>query len=68
MLEVDVTNLAANRIADMDRRKVKWKYFYDANVAPLGGRGVLDASHWPLRDSGLLGPVTLQPMQKQIPQ
>jgi len=68
VLEVDVTNLAANRIADMDRRKVKWKYFYDANVAPLGGRGVLDASRWPLRDSGLLGPVTLQPMRKQIPQ
>ena len=68
MLEVEVTNLAANRIADMDRRGVKWKYFYDANVAPLGGRGVLDASNWPLRDSGLIGPVTLQPMRKQVPQ
>ena len=29
----------------------------------LGGRG-LDASAWPLRDSGLLGPVTLQPVKK----
>jgi hypothetical protein len=67
VLEVDVTNLAANRIADMDRRKVSWKYFYDANVAPLAGRGVLDASNWPLRDSGLLGPVTLQPMQAKTP-
>jgi hypothetical protein len=32
-LEVEVTNLAANRIADFDRRKLKWKYFYDINMA-----------------------------------
>ena len=58
-LEVEVTNLAANRIRDLDRRKVRWKYFDDLNVV---GRDYkpLDASNWPLRDSGLLGPVTLQ--------
>jgi hypothetical protein len=63
-LEIEVTNLAANRIADMDRRKVNWKYFNDANVASHPNsrqRGVLDASNWPLFDSGLLGPVTLVP-------
>ena len=32
-LEVEVTNLAANRVRDLDRRKVNWKYFYDANLA-----------------------------------
>lgn len=63
VLAVEVTNLAANRIADMDRRGVRWKYFYDANVANLKGKGVLDASAWPLRDSGLLGPVTLHPLK-----
>jgi hypothetical protein len=64
-LEVEVTNLAANRIRDLDLRKVKWKYFYDANLAARrGGRGGLDASDWPLRDSGLLGPVHLQPVKK----
>lgn len=62
-LEIDVTNLAANRIADMDRRGVKWKYFYDANVSSLQQRNGLDASQWPLRDSGLIGPVTLQPVR-----
>ncbi|HEX4797607.1 MAG TPA: glycosyl hydrolase [Humisphaera sp.] len=62
-LEVDVTNLAANRIADMDRRKVNWKYFYDANVSSLQQRNGLDASNWPLRDSGLMGPVTIQPLK-----
>jgi hypothetical protein len=62
-LEVEVTNLAANRIADFDRRKVNWKYFYDINVASKRYRS-LDASDWPLFDSGLLGPVTLTPLKK----
>jgi hypothetical protein len=62
-LEVEVTNLAANRIADFDRRKVKWKYFYDINMASKRYRS-LDASEWPLFDSGLLGPVTLTPLKK----
>jgi hypothetical protein len=62
-LEVEVTNLAANRIADFDRRKVKWKYFYDINMASKGYRS-LDASDWPLFNSGLLGPMTLTPMKK----
>ncbi|HEY1377915.1 MAG TPA: glycosyl hydrolase, partial [Gemmataceae bacterium] len=64
-LTVEVTNLAANRVADLDRRKVNWKYFYDANLAnhPASGkRGVLDASAWPPADSGLLGPVRLVPV------
>lgn len=66
-LQIEVTNLAANRIRDMDQRKVNWKYFYDANLATQRGRGVLDASTWPLRDSGLLGPVTLRPQKSATP-
>jgi len=65
VLEIEVTNLAANRVRDLDIRQVNWKYFYDANmnaVPTKGGR--FDASHWPLRDSGLLGPVRLQPVKK----
>ena len=65
-LEIEVTNLAANRIRDLDRRHVNWKYFYDANVTPLNYRGVLDASNWPLRDSGLIGPVTLKPVKQLV--
>ncbi len=65
-LEVEVTNLAANRIADLDRRKVNWKYFYNANLASHYG-GSLDASKWPLFDSGLLGPVTFKPLKNLTP-
>ncbi len=69
-LEVEVTNLAANRVRDLDQRKVSWKYFYDANLASHPSsrqRGVLDASKWPLRDSGLIGPVRLVPVKVFTP-
>ena len=33
VLEVSVTNLTANRIADLDRRGVPWKKFYNVNFA-----------------------------------
>jgi len=62
-LEVEVTNLAANRIRDLDRRNVNWKYFYDINIVNQAYKP-LDASNWPPRDSGLLGPVRLQPLKR----
>ncbi len=67
-LEVAVSNLMANRIADMDRHKVLWKKFYNTNFPPRrpenkGADGLFDASHWSPRDSGLLGPVTLTPVK-----
>lgn len=59
-LIVEVTNLAANRIKDLDQRKVNWKKFYDINyVNP--NRKKFNAANWQLRDSGLLGPVWLVP-------
>ncbi len=63
VLEIEVTNLAANRVRDLDVRQVNWKYFYDANMNSKGS-GRFDASRWPLRDSGLLGPVRLQAVKK----
>jgi hypothetical protein len=60
-LEVEVTNVAANRIRDLDRRHVDWKSFYEINFVGRNYRP-FDASGWPLRDSGLLGPVVLTPM------
>lgn len=63
-LEVFVSNLMANRIADMDRRKVNWKKFYNINFPARkpenrGADGLFDASRWQPLDSGLIGPVTL---------
>lgn len=61
-LEVEVTNLPANRIADMDRREVKWRIFKDINIAALGYKKGTYAGWQPV-PSGLLGPVVIVPME-----
>lgn len=61
VLEVEVTNLSANRVRDLDRRKVDWKVMKDINLVNLGYKP-FNASDWPLRASGLLGPVTMAPV------
>jgi len=59
-LEVEVTNVSANRIRDLDRRHVNWKIFGDIDIVNVDYKP-FDASDWPITDSGLLGPVTLAP-------
>ncbi len=58
-LEIEVTSTAANRIRDLDRRKVQWKIFHNINFVNVDYKP-FDASGWPLHDTGLLGPVKLQ--------
>ncbi len=62
VLELDVTNLAANRIRDMDRRGVPWKIMREINFVDINYRP-FDASNWELTPSGLLGPVRLVPLK-----
>ncbi len=62
VLEVYVTNVAANRIRDLDRRKVAWKIFREINFVNIDYKP-FDASGWPVRPAGLLGPVRLLPMR-----
>jgi len=57
-LEVEVTNLAANRIRDLDRRGVQWRIFHDINFVNIRYRP-FDASGWPTMPSGLLGPAAI---------
>lgn len=65
-LEVRVTNLMANRIADLDKRGVFWKKFYNVNfparLPENRKNGLFDASEWAPLPSGLIGPVTLTPV------
>ena len=68
VLEVHVTNLSANRIADLDRRGVAWKKFYNVNFPARlpenrGEDGLFTAAEWKPLDSGLLGPVALVPLR-----
>jgi hypothetical protein len=66
VLEIEVTNLPANRIRDLDVRKVDWKIMKDINLASLRYQA-LDASAWEPAPSGLLGPVRLVPLDVITP-
>jgi hypothetical protein len=65
-LALEVTSTAANRIRDLDRRKVEWKKFYEINFVNIAYKP-FDAATWALQPSGLLGPVTLTPLQALTP-
>jgi hypothetical protein len=62
-LEIQVSNLMANRIAWMDRNGIEWKKFYNINFAARlkenNKNGIFDASHWEPMESGLIGPVVI---------
>ena len=68
VLELHITNLAANRIAYMDRKGISWKKFYNINFPARKSEnrknGLFDASQWTPRPSGLLGPVQLLSIRK----
>lgn len=68
-LEVIVANRMANRIAYMDRNNIPWKIFYNTNMPARkkenAKNGLFDASEWKPLPSGLLGPVTLTPMNNE---
>lgn len=66
VLEIEVTNLAANRIRDLDRRGVDWKIMHEINFVDIHYKP-FDAANWPLTPSGLLGPVTLTPLRHLDP-
>jgi hypothetical protein len=58
-LQIDVTNVAANRIRDLDINKIVWRKFYDINFVNIDYEP-FDASDCEIRDAGLLGPVLLK--------
>lgn len=66
-LEIRVTNLAANRIAYMDRKGIEWKKFYNTNFPsrlPQNRKdGLFDASSWSPRPSGMQGKLSLIPLK-----
>lgn len=57
-LRIVVTNLPANRIADMDRRGIKWRVMKDINVVDLQYHKT-DYAGWAPMKSGLNGSVRL---------
>ncbi|MCM1076429.1 MAG: glycosyl hydrolase family 2 [Bacteroides sp.] len=62
-LEIDVTSLQANRIADYERRGVNWRIFKDANIASVTNAKEFSFGDWPTIPSGLNSQVTLTPVK-----
>ena len=63
-IEVEVTNLPANRIAELDRQQVPWRRFKEINVVDLNYKKT-GYAHWSPLPSGLNGQVKLIPMIKK---
>ena len=66
VIEIEVTNLAANRIRDLDQRRVTWRIMREINFVDINYKP-FDAANWALAPSGLLGPVTLVPLRAPKP-
>lgn len=64
-LKIQVTNLAANRVRAKELRGEEWKIFYEINMVNKDYQ-VFDATKWEPMPSGLLGPVTLTPLKKEL--
>ncbi len=69
-LELQVTNLMANRIIDMDKKGINYKKFYNVNFAAhdrkdMDKNGLFTAKNWKPLESGLIGPVTLTGLQSK---
>jgi hypothetical protein len=68
-LEISVTNLMGNRMADMERKGEPYKIFYNINFPAYkaenrGADGLFTTLGWKPQVSGLVGPVTLTPLQQ----
>ncbi|MCP4313821.1 MAG: glycoside hydrolase, partial [Bacteroidetes bacterium] len=63
-LEIEVTNLSANRLRNLERKGIEWKIFYEINMVNRHYEE-FDASIWDPMPSGLLGKVTLTPISKK---
>lgn len=66
ILEIEVTNLSANRLRNLERKGEDWKIFYEINMVNRHYKK-FDATAWDPMPSGLLGKVTLTPLQKIVP-
>jgi len=64
ILKIQVTNLSANRVRNMELKGQEWKIFYEINMVDKDYKK-FDATKWSPMPSGLLGPVSLTPLKKE---
>ena len=61
-ISLEVTNLSANRIRAKELRGEEWKIFHEINMVDKDYKK-FDATLWEPMPSGILGPVTLTPLE-----
>ncbi len=57
-IAIEVANLMANRIRDMDSKHMEWGKYHEINFVNINYKK-FDASGWDVQPSGLSGPVTI---------
>ncbi|MDD4698443.1 MAG: glycosyl hydrolase family 2, partial [Fermentimonas sp.] len=62
IIEIEVTNLPANRIADYDRKGVEWRIFNEINFVSITYEPT-KFDIWNIMPSGLLGPVNIKELK-----
>jgi hypothetical protein len=70
ILEIEVTNLMANRIIYMDKNEIPYRIFYNTNFNSkykenMGEDLKFTSKHWNYLKSGLIGPVNLIPLDEK---
>ena len=70
LLELKITNGMPNRIADLERKGIVWKKFYNTNFPSRlpqnrGADGIFTAAKWLPKASGLLGPVVIRGVEME---
>jgi len=65
-IEIAVTNLPANRIADYDRKGVEWRIFHEINFVSITYQPT-KFDIWEVMPSGLLGPVIIKELKSFKP-
>lgn len=58
-IRVEVANLMANRIRDMDRKGLVWRNYHEINFVNIDYKS-FDASNWKIMPSGLVGPISIE--------
>ena len=60
-IEIEVSNLMANRIRYMDQKKIQWRNYHEINFVNIDYKP-FDASNWKVQTSGLDGEIQLIPV------
>ena len=58
-IRIEVANLMANRIRDMDQKGVVWRNYHEINFVNIDYKP-FDASNWKITPSGLAGPISIE--------